>query len=441
MRLMKRLSLGICAVVVLGGALPVFATEPAALNAAIKGHDRFYLKNGDRVVFYGDSITDQRKYTNYIETYCVTRFPDNHFTFIHSGWGGDRVTGGGGGPIELRLKRDVIAYKPTVVTICLGMNDGSYRAFDKGIFDTYINGYRSIIETLKKELPGVRLTLLTAPAYDDVTRAPTFPGGYNDVLVQYGKAVTDLAKEYKLTLADTNAPLVETLEKAKAVDPELAAKIIPDRVHPDNGGHMVMAAAVLRAWKAPSAVAEIELIPSQRRVGRLVNSRVTKLTGDERDFSFTFKDKVLPWPLPREPKNIDMLLALEVTNADKEFNQFRLKVIGLPAGKYQIKEEGNVIFETDNVALEAGLNLASIPALLENVQARHVLESTNKHNELHFKRWRNLQVPAEKSKDGLTEEVKKQMESLDSQDEDMVKQQLSFVHPSERKIEIVKMVQ
>src|SRR5579862_5488533 len=132
----------------------------------------FYLKDHDRVVFYGDSITDQRLYTTYIETYCVSRFPNKHFTFIHSGWGGDRVTGGGGGPIDVRLNRDVLPYHPTVITICLGMNDGSYRAFDQGIFDTYVKGYRHILDTLLKELPRVRITLLTAPAYDDVTRTP-----------------------------------------------------------------------------------------------------------------------------------------------------------------------------------------------------------------------------------------------------------------------------
>ena len=60
MRIFKHLSIGICAIVILGSALPVVASEPAALKAVIKGHDRFYLKNGDRVVFYGDSITDQR---------------------------------------------------------------------------------------------------------------------------------------------------------------------------------------------------------------------------------------------------------------------------------------------------------------------------------------------------------------------------------------------
>src|SRR4030081_865423 len=93
----------------------------AALQARA---DSFALKDGDRVVFYGDSITDQRLYTTFTETYAVTRFPTLDVRFVHSGWGGDRVSGGGGGPIDVRLKRDVFTYKPTVMTIMLGMNDG-----------------------------------------------------------------------------------------------------------------------------------------------------------------------------------------------------------------------------------------------------------------------------------------------------------------------------
>src|ERR1700704_597868 len=114
----------------------------------------FYLKSGDTVVFYGDSITDQRLYTTFVETYAITRFPQYDVTFVHSGWGGDRVTGGGGGPIDVRLQRDVFPYKPTVMTIMLGMNDGHYRAFDEKIFDTYATGYQHIIDSAKKELPG-----------------------------------------------------------------------------------------------------------------------------------------------------------------------------------------------------------------------------------------------------------------------------------------------
>src|SRR5579875_2218523 len=105
------------------------ALLPFLLAASAFAQNGFYLKQNDRVVFYGDSITDQRLYTTFVETYVVTRFPNMKVSFVHSGWGGDRVSGGGGGPIDRRLERDVFAYKPTVVTVMLGMNDASYQPF------------------------------------------------------------------------------------------------------------------------------------------------------------------------------------------------------------------------------------------------------------------------------------------------------------------------
>src|SRR5512139_204802 len=97
------------------------------LACAAFAQQPFHLKSGDRVVFYGDSITDQRLYTTFVETFVRTRYPELDVAFVHSGWGGDRVTGGGGGPVHLRLDRDIAPYQPTVVTIMLGMNDGRYR--------------------------------------------------------------------------------------------------------------------------------------------------------------------------------------------------------------------------------------------------------------------------------------------------------------------------
>src|SRR5919197_1450200 len=125
---------------------------------ALQAHaGSFALKDGDRVVFYGDSITDQRLYTTFTETYVVTRFPRLKVSFVHSGWGGDRVTGGGGGPIDVRLRRDTIAYRPSVMTIMLGMNDASYRPYDAQIFNTYAEGYRHTVSTVKSALPGIRV--------------------------------------------------------------------------------------------------------------------------------------------------------------------------------------------------------------------------------------------------------------------------------------------
>src|SRR5580700_187374 len=230
-----------------------------ALAVASAAAQEFTLHDGDRVVFFGDSITDQRLYTTFAETYVVTRFPHLNITFIHSGWGGDRVTGGGGGPIDVRIWRDILPYNPTVLTIMLGMNDGRYRAFDQPIFDEFSTGFKHIVDTVKRQVPGIRMTLIQPSPYDDVTRAPTFEGGYNKVLVRYGDFLKQLAADQNVGLADLNTPVVAALAKANASDAASAAKLIPDRVHPIAAIHLLMAEALLRAWHAPSVVTEVEI--------------------------------------------------------------------------------------------------------------------------------------------------------------------------------------
>src|ERR1700756_108304 len=49
----------------------------------------FPIHSGDRVVFLGDSITEQRLYTTYVEAYALTRHPDWKLSFRNVGWGGD----------------------------------------------------------------------------------------------------------------------------------------------------------------------------------------------------------------------------------------------------------------------------------------------------------------------------------------------------------------
>ena len=65
----------------------------------------FYLHDGDTVVYYGDSITAQDLYNQWVTYYTITRFPAMRIHFYDEGVGGDRVTGGGSGPIDERLSR------------------------------------------------------------------------------------------------------------------------------------------------------------------------------------------------------------------------------------------------------------------------------------------------------------------------------------------------
>ncbi|HLK59002.1 MAG TPA: SGNH/GDSL hydrolase family protein [Chthonomonadaceae bacterium] len=431
---------GLCVLVSLASLGPVaHAAEPHAGNAPSRTRENFYLRDGDRVVFYGDSITDQRLYTTYIESYCVSRFPKKHFTFFHSGWGGDRVTGGGGGPIDLRLKRDVLVYKPNVVTICLGMNDGGYAAFDQARFDTYVNGYRHILTTLLKELPGVRITLLTAPPFDDVTRPVTFPGGYNSTLAAYGEAVKALGREYGLVVADTNEPLVAALARAKTSDAVVAANIIRDRVHPGPGGHIVMAAAVLKAWNAPDTVAEIELDGKTGKVARHNNTHLSDVHVADGKLTFTHLDDALPWPLDRDPKtHPDTELVLASTDIEQTLNRYTLTVTGLSGEKYTVKVDGAEVATVSGADLAKGVDLAALPGLPANTQAQEVLAAVRKHTNLHNHRWRDIQVQMQKGQDGMnvSDAVKKQMDDLDAQEAEALKELQGKLAPKPHTVEI-----
>jgi len=373
----------------------------------------FYLKDGDRVVFYGDSITDQRLYTTFVETFVLTRFPQMKVAFTHSGWGGDRVTGGGGGPVDLRLQRDVFPYKPTVVTVMLGMNDGSYRAFDQKIFDTYAEGLRHIVESLQKNAPGVRITLIQPSPYDDVTRPPTFEGGYNAVLVRYGDFNKQLAASARLTAADLNTPIVAALEKANQLNSETAREIVRDRVHPGAGGHLLMAEALLKAWNAPPTVSAVEIDAASGRVVSTENTEVASLASAP-VLSWTQTDRALPMPL--DTQDAALALALRASDFLDALDRETLRVTGLSAARYELAIDGDSAGTFAKEDLAAGINLAKLPTPMAK-QAARVHELTLRHNLVHFARWRQVQVPLadEQWRSGQFQNAVNALDALDAE--------------------------
>lgn len=401
-------------------------TVPAA---AQNSPDNFALKSGDRVVFYGDSITDQRMYTLLAEQYIVTRFPNRDIRFVHSGWGGDRVSGGGGGPIDIRLDRDVTYYKPTVVTIMLGMNDASYRAFDEGIFQTYANGYKSMVAKIKKDNPGVRLTLIQPSPFDDVTRAPTFEGGYNAVLGRYSQFVKGLASEQGALTADLNGPVVAMLTKANATDNAVAQKIIPDRVHPGWGGHLIMAASLLKAWNAPALVSSVTL-DAKAAKANTENATVKGIqSGTDGSLTWTTTEGSLPFPiLPPDPRNADSFkLALESSDFIETLNREMLTVTNLSAMNYTLKIDGQEIGTFTKEQLAAGVNLATLPTPMLK-QAQFVATLTQLRANAHNARWRQFQVPH--SADPTVQPlIPAALKDLDAATEDLRKAQRDAAKP------------
>ena len=401
----------------------------AALAAGTAQAGDFALKDGDRVVFYGDSITDQRLYTLYTEAYIVSRFPKRKITFVHSGVGGDRVTGGGMGPIDLRLNRDVIAYKPTVVTIMLGMNDANYEPFKDETFETYSKGYEHIVETLQSKLPGVRLVLVQPSPFDDVTRKPNFDGGYNAVLLRYGAYLKELAAKRKASIADLNTGMVEATKKADATDHDMAVKFNPDRVHPGMAGQLLMAESLLKAWDAPSLVSSVEIDVEAASSVKAENAKVTDLVvGDS--IAWTQEDDALPYPLNLD----DPITALALKSSDfvDALDRQVVKVAKLKSPAYTLKIDGQEIGKFSRDDLAKGVNIAAMKTPMW-VQAQKVLDLTKKHNDVHFTRWRML--PNEIEKDH-PESFRAAQEGIDKLEADIVKDQRAAAIPKPHKIEL-----
>jgi lysophospholipase L1-like esterase len=404
---------------------------------AFAADNNFYLHAGDTVVFYGDSITDQRLYTMVTELYAVTRYPRMGVHFVHSGWGGDEVSGGGGGPIDLRLQRDVFAYKPTVMTIMLGMNDGKYANHQASDDDVYYNGYRHIVDQVKDAVKGIRITAIEPSPYDEATRPITIlaPTGYNAVLVNYGKWIRRFAQESGLKVADLNTGVVQMLAKASATDAATAQKIIPDRVHPALGGHMIMAEQLLKSWNARPIVSSVEIDGASGKVKHTAFADVTNVTATPA-LSWTELDESLPLPfadiLSQLDENHTIALAIQSSDITKALNDETLRVTGLAPRQYVLKIDGESVGTFSNTALAEGIDLASMETPMSR-QAFEVYKLTVERLDIHNTRWRTIQVPLA---DVDVPHLQPALSALDDLDADVTARQHSMSQPKAHKFEL-----
>jgi lysophospholipase L1-like esterase len=345
----------------------------------------FYLRDGDTVVFYGDSITEQRFYTQDVDVYTVTRFPHMQIQFFNAGVGGDRVTGGSAGPIDVRLPRDVFVHKPTVVTIMLGMNDGGYGSLTPEIESKYTQGYEHILTSLEQTLPGVRISLLGPSPYDEVTRPETFPGGYNATLTRFAEIDTELARKHNATFIDLNAPFVASLKRGVAINPLATELLLPDRVHPEPVAHWFMAAALLRGWNAPSIVSSTTIDAKQLTTIESKRSHITDLSAKESGIGWTELDDALPLPL--DDKNAGNHFLRQIADIEQDLDQQLLTVQGLSSGNYQFTIDGTPVSIFTDVELAKGVNLAILNTPMRG-QAYQVSWLVRDRDDAHYVRLR-----------------------------------------------------
>ncbi|HOK46123.1 MAG TPA: GDSL family lipase, partial [Bryobacteraceae bacterium] len=156
------------------------------------------------------------------------------------------------------------------------------------------------------------------------------------------------------------------------------------------------------------------------------NTSVTELKADGSGLTWVQRDGALPMPLNR--KDRALMLAVQSSDFMETMNQQPLKVTGLAEGRYSLSIDGEKVGTFTSRELAEGINLASLPTPMAE-QAAAVHDLTLKHNNIHYARWRQVEVPLESLK---LKTIRPAMDALDKLEAEIVLQQRAQAQPKAR---------
>lgn len=333
-----------------GFCLGVLLAGLAASAPAVPAERPIELHAGDRVAMLGDSITAQKSYTRYLETYLELCSGVEGLSFMQFGWPGDTAQ-----HAIVRMPDDVLGYKPTVTTAMFGINDGKYKPYA----DSIALPYKTNLVTIAKMLKAAgSKALFLSPSTMDPTSGDH--AAFMDALGKMSARCREAAAEEGAGFADVNALHEDVQNKLISERGKASCKFAPDGVHDYPLGHFVILAAALDGFALDGNVAELTMDAKSGKATAsdghaVIACEVGKATFESMRYPFCFRPN---------PKTFgeDIAAALPYVDFQEKHNRFILKVTGLDAAEAKVcwtdvagKSVTNVF---TRAALEKGVNLA-----------------------------------------------------------------------------------
>jgi len=352
------------------------------------------LRNGDRVVFLGDSITNSGGFVQYIDAYLRTRFPDRHVELINLGLSSETVTGLSEPDhpfprpdLHERIARALEQTKPSVVVLCYGMNDGIYYPFSDDRFAKYKASIHEMIDRVHKA--GARVILMTPPPFDagamagHLLPASSSKFSYAQPYADYDSTLKRYS-EWLLTLRSRSQTVVELhratwdyINAVRKTNP--GYHLAPDGVHPTPDGHAIIARQFLEALQAPplADIAEIDAETSEAKSPRVKDVLVTP-----EEIRFNWLSNL---PMPPDPAWTPAVRAHG--GIERALNRYQLIIHHAPADRYKVFEGDKLLGEASRIDLENGFDLLRLPELSTNKRALEVLNLVRKKERLMSAAW------------------------------------------------------
>jgi lysophospholipase L1-like esterase len=212
------------------------------------------LKDSDRIVFFGDSITQfGSKPDGYVTLFANELKKSGKTTqVINSGVCGNRVPN-----LQQRLQKSVLNHKPTIVWIFIGINDVGYerygldKATPKPEFEA---GLRDIIGQIQKA--GAIVVLATPSVIGEKKSGNRFDAK----LDEYAEVSRAIAKDTGSTFCDLRKAFKAELEKVNTKNTEKGV-LTEDEIHLNAAGNVLVANQSAAAILAAAAARNSKRVP------------------------------------------------------------------------------------------------------------------------------------------------------------------------------------
>ncbi len=198
------------------------------------------LKDKDRIIFFGDSITQMAvKPNGYISLIKDSLSKSNpSVEIIGAGISGNKVT-----DLQARVVRDIISENPSIVFIYIGIND-VWHSITPGLHgttkDQYEAGLKEIIEKIKNA--GARVILCT-PSVIGEKRNGT--NKIDQMLDEYAEISRKVASETGIQLCDLHKDFIDYIAANNPGDKEKGI-LTADGVHLNDAGNQFVAKEMLK---------------------------------------------------------------------------------------------------------------------------------------------------------------------------------------------------
>lgn len=192
------------------------------------------------ILFFGDSITqagaEGHGYINQLQQMVNDTIEENNYELIGAGINGNKI-----GDLYQRMDKDVIARKPDIVVIYIGINDVWHKTSGNG---TSIAKFAELYEALIKKLQANNIAV--AICTTSVIGEKKMNGNAQDTdLNSYSSVIVSLSATMNCLLVNLRIAFKKHLANNNPDDKQ-SGILTTDGVHLNDGGNELVAAEMLK---------------------------------------------------------------------------------------------------------------------------------------------------------------------------------------------------